>query len=93
MPPRDMSKINIGDSYNSTPTNSKVYLVDLESLSTYTSTSPYTIPSIVNSNFPKSGNSNILKQIWSRIFDNKQYPKEFNCFYVNENHCRKSKDN
>ena len=70
--PRDIPKIPSGDSYKSTPTNSKVNLVDPESPSTNPLMIPSTIPSIVPTNLPKLRYSDITQNIWSRILNNKK---------------------
>ena len=93
IPPRDISKITSGCSYKYTPNNYKVNLVDPEYLPIYPLMIPYMIPSIVYTNIPNNSNSKIREQIWIRIFNNKQGPKDLKWCGGNENHWRKAKDN
>ena len=71
--------------YKSTPANSKVHLVDSDSPTSDPSTNP-TTPT-------KFRESKIFQQIWSCIFNEKQYPKDLKRYDGNENHWRKAKEN
>ena len=71
--------------YKSTPTNSKVHLMDSDSLASDPSTNPTTPTNIRN--------SKTLKQIWSHIFNYKHYLKDLKRYEGNENHLCKTKEN
>ena len=88
-----MSKITSGDSYKYTHTNYNLNLVDPEYLYTNTSMSPSMIPSIMPTKLPKLRKSKIRQQIWSRIFDNKQDPKDPKRYFGSGNHWPKAKEN
>ena len=89
IPPWDLSNITEysyeSTPYKSTPTNSKVHLVDSDSLTSDPSTNP-TTPT-------KLSNSKILQHTWSRIFNYKQYLKYLKRYDGNENHWLKAKEN
>ena len=85
----DMSNISEDSydftAYKSTPTNSKVNLVESDSPTSNPSTNP-TTPSKLN-------NFQIHQQIWSRIFSEKQYSKDLKRYNGSENHGIKAKEN
>ena len=89
IPPSDISNITEDSyehtAYNYKPTNSKVNILDSDSPTSDPSTNPIT-PT-------KLSNSNIRQQIWSRIFNDKQEPRDLMRYDVKNNHWRKAKEN
>ena len=71
--------------YKSTPTNSSVHLADSDSPTSNPSTNP-TTPIILS-------NSKIRQQIYIRILNEKQDPKDLKRYDGNENHWGEAKDN
>ena len=65
------------------PTNSKVHIVDSDSLNSDPSTNP-TTPT-------KLSDSKILQLIWIRIFNYKKYLKDLKSHEGNKNHWSKAK--
>ena len=98
IPSSDLSHIpedNYATFYNSAssaPTNPKVHLVDPDP-TTYVKSNSDSVYETTITPPIKLIDSNRRQQIWSRLFNDKQYPKDLKRYDGNENHWRNAKEN